>query len=163
MRTSHLACIALLVTLSVAATSAASTYALAQAGSSVVYDYDEDSNQKDVTAWNAGTYDWSYSLTANVKVYIRGTNATGCGAYAYAGASVSGVMNDSIAAVQFVQEEFALYTDSDSASESGTWSVSGPTVLLHFEEFSSAEAVGGNTCQVYARGYTSVSGSINIQ
>lgn len=154
MRTLHFACITLVATHLAAATSLANTCAVAQAGGAVPWDHDENSEGYVVSALMAGTYDWSYTLEAHAQVSTRGSDPAGCYATAYASATVSGVVNDSVTAAQFVNGEFGLDTDDDMASASGTATVAGPTALLIFDEQSAAEAAAGSTEQAYARGYT---------
>lgn len=173
MRTSHLACITLVVTLLMAATSLADTSALAQAGPSYRFDYEWDKTGYEISVGAAGTYDWSYSLSVYARTYIRGTgDPTGSEAYAYAYASallpVSG--GTSIVAEAWTQNVLDGETDSDSASNSGTVTMTGAGVVITFgdpdpegpyPEESYAEATcNGNPQQCYAKATTTSSGSV---
>jgi len=163
MRTSHLACITLVVTLLMAATSLADTYVVAQAGPSHTFDYDYDEGGFDISVWEAGDYQWSYSLYAYTRVYIRGTgNPSGSSAYADALARVSGVANDEASAQASVSGSFTEDTDSEPKSNSDSVTMLEPGVVLSFYDEAYADATCGSNdpIQAYGKATTTTSGSV---
>ncbi len=163
MRTSHLTCIALLVTLVAATPCLADTFTNAYATYSNPYEYDPDGFAFSRRAWTPGIYNWSYSITADATAGIRGTDGTGSygEGYAHAGVTVAGGGGYDVYAYAWVAGEIDGDEDHDDYSNSGSVDMTLPGDVLSFGESSSATAICGSAfSEAHGRGQTSASGSI---
>jgi hypothetical protein len=163
MRTSRLTCIAVFVTLLGATTCLADTFTNAYATYSNPYEYDTDGFAFDRWAWTPGTYNWSFSITADASAAIRGTDGTGSSAEGYASAFVvvAGGGGGSATAYAPWAGEPGGYEDDDAYSNSGSVYMDEEGQVLYCSESSSATATcGGPLAYAHARGQTSASASI---
>lgn len=163
MRTSHLACIALVVMLFATTTCLGDTFANAYADDTTPYEYDPDGFAFSRWAWAPGTYNWSFSITAHASAAIRGTDGTGSSAEGSASVFVlvaGGAAGDA-AAYASVAGEITAYEQNDDDSGSGSVYMDQQGEVLYCGESSSATAKCGSAfSHAHARGQTSASASI---
>ncbi len=149
-----------------ATTSLADTYTSAYASWDNAYDLDTDGHYWEIWVWDAGYYNWSYSLYAYGFGRIRGSgSASGSHAAAQAIAEVTSPAGNDTASVSVqIPGAFDDDYDTDYVEGSGTHQTYGKEVVLDFDEYSRSEAVVSSpTIIAQAKAYTTASGSVTPQ